>query len=107
MNSISKPDIVDLLRIADHNRWFMPRIRYASVRSKPDLLADLKIYFSEKKVRNVLYFLPKRDLPLVPDIRYHLKQKQFLFDGKVVDVVRVSREKPKFEIVVGKVIVSF
>ena len=41
MNQISKPHIVDLLRIFDKNRMISPRIRYASVRSKPELLKDL------------------------------------------------------------------
>ena len=41
MNAICKPHIVDLLRIFDKRRMVTPRIRYASVRSKPELIADL------------------------------------------------------------------
>ena len=45
MNQISKPHIVDLIRIFDKNRYINPRIRYASVRSKPELLNDLRMHF--------------------------------------------------------------
>ena len=45
MQRISKPHIVDLLRYFDRNRLFSPRIRYASVRSKPELIADIKSGF--------------------------------------------------------------
>ena len=48
MNHISKPHIVDLLRIFDKRKFFVPRIRYASVRSKPELLKDLKYYFGTR-----------------------------------------------------------
>ena len=41
MERISKPHIVDLLRVFDRKRWIQPRIRYASVRSKPELIKDL------------------------------------------------------------------
>ena len=33
---------MDLLRIFDKHKWIRPRIRYASVRSKPELIADLE-----------------------------------------------------------------
>ena len=45
MQRISKPHLVDLLRFFDKKRIFSPRIRYASVRSKPELIKDLKKYF--------------------------------------------------------------
>ena len=38
MERISKPQIVDLLRVFDLRRLVQPRIRYASVRSKPELI---------------------------------------------------------------------
>ena len=40
LNKISKPHIVDLLRIFDKRKTISPRIRYASVRSKPELIKD-------------------------------------------------------------------
>ena len=49
MNQISKPHIVDLLRIFDKNRMISPRIRYASVRSKPELLKDLAHHFDTSR----------------------------------------------------------
>ena len=55
MNQISKPHIVDLLRIFDKNRYINPRIRYASVRSKPELLNDLKMHFRVRVVEKTIY----------------------------------------------------
>ena len=107
MNSISKPDIVDLLRIADHKRWFTPRIRYASIRSKPELLKDLCVYFLVRKAGKRLKFLPKRYLFAVPVLEYDLVAKRFLFDGELVDIVKTSRERPTFSIRREKVTVQF
>jgi len=56
MQRISKPHIVDLLRIFDRRRWFVPRIRYASVRSKPELIKDLAKYFFTYERDDVLFF---------------------------------------------------
>ena len=85
MDKISKPDLVDFLRISDHNRWLHPRIRYASIRSKPNLLDDLR-------------FLPRFPAKHrgLPKIEYHLKEKTFLFDGEKIDAPRKSREKVVF-----------
>ena len=44
METISKPHLVDLLRVFDKRKWFVPRIRYASVRSKPELIKDMQKY---------------------------------------------------------------
>lgn len=98
MDKISKPDLVDFLRISDHNRWLHPRIRYASIRSKPNLLDDLRRHFAEKIRKGVVEFLPlfpakHRGLP---KIEYHLKQKTFLFDGEKIDAPKKSREKVVF-----------
>ena len=49
LHKISKPHLVDLLRMSDHNRWLQPRIRYASVRSKPELIRDLEDHFLVKE----------------------------------------------------------
>ena len=93
MQRISKPDLVDFLRISDHRRWLCPRIRYASIRSKPELLADLRHHFEEKLAGHVLTFVPRNPRLQLPEIRYDLKKKTFLFDGKLVDVPKRSREK--------------
>ena len=106
MNRISKPDIVDLLRIADRMRWFNPRIRYASIRSKPALIGDLKRHFAEFLLGPLLEFLPKHAMQQVPRIVYDLKRRKFLFDGEVMDVPKYSRERPRFSIRREKVTVA-
>ena len=93
MQRISKPDLVDFLRISDHRRWLCPRIRYASIRSKPELLADLRRHFGEELVGHILTFVPRNPRLLLPEIRYDLKKKEFSFDGKFGDVPKRSRER--------------
>ena len=108
MNRISKPDLVDLLRISDRRRWIHPRIRYASIRSKPELLKDLRRHFREVVPAgrpHILQFL--HELRNVPEIEYDLAKKYFLFDGTRVDAPKTSREKPKFAIRKGPVTMTF
>ena len=94
MQSISKPHIVDLLRIFDKNRWIIPRIRYASVRSKPELIADLSEHFlTEITPGGTLLFLPFGRLHGVPRIEYDLENRRYILDGEVVDVPKRSRQK--------------
>ena len=98
MDKISKPDLVDFLRISDHSRWLHPRVRYASIRSKPNLLEDLRRHFDEKVRNGMVEFVPRFDGDLrgLPKIQYDLKRKTFLFDGKRVDAPKKSREKVVF-----------
>ena len=49
INVISKPLIVDLLRTFDKNKWLSPKIRYASVRSKGELIEDLRRHFRDRR----------------------------------------------------------
>ena len=107
MNAISKPHLVDLLRIFDKRRMVTPRIRYASVRSKPELIADLSRHFAACKVRDIVVFKTTTSYLKLPEIRYHLKLKQYTFDGVLVDVPRESREPIKFEIRRGPFVISF
>ena len=107
MNAISKPHIVDLLRIFDKRRMVTPRIRYASVRSKPELICDLSRHFDACKVRDVVVFKTTTAYLKLPAIRYHLNLKKYTFDGVLVDVPRESREPIKFEIRKGPFVVSF
>ena len=73
MNQISKPHLVDLLRIFDRRKFFVPRIRYASVRSKPELLKDLYRHFGTRLTKTDVEFIPKSTVSsTVPTIRYHL-----------------------------------
>ena len=101
MQHIAKPFLVDLLRIFDKNRWISPRIRYASVRSKPSLIKDLEIHFHAKinKRKQIIIFTPIRPLrTAVPTIEFDLSRRQYLLDGKRVDIPRQSRQKPKFSV---------
>ena len=99
MEKISKPNLVDLLRLSDRERWFVPRIRFASVRSKPCLIADLRALYKDVRRGERILFLPRHLLhDHVPDIVYDVKLRTFLLDGKVMDVPRISREKPVFSI---------
>ena len=98
MNAISKPHLVDLLRIFDKKRYITPRIRYASVRSKPELIQDISRHFRAEKTDSVVTLWPAQKLRDVPVIRYDLQVKSYSFDGKVVDVPRESREKVRFQI---------
>ena len=109
MNQISKPHIVDLLRIFDKNRMISPRIRYASVRSKPELLKDLAHHFDTCQVGNQIVFKPRKQHHFrgVPTIHYDLKEKQFFFDGKGVNVPEQSRARPVLHVRKGPVTVTF
>ena len=100
MNAISKPHLVDLLRIFDKRRYISPRIRYASVRSKPELIRDLCRHFAVMETDGIITLEPLKTLSSceVPVIRYHLKEKHYTFDGHPVDVPRQSRERIRFQI---------
>ena len=106
--NIPKPLLVDLLRIFDKRKFFVPRMRYASVRSKPELLRDLAYHFITVVKGNIVYFTPKKSVPReVPLIHYHLKDRKFYFDEKEVDVPIHSRYVPQFSIRKGPVTLTF
>ena len=108
MKNISKPHLVDLLRIFDLKRWIHPRIRYASIRSKPELLKDLRKHFREVLPPGRPHILQfQHSLRHVPEIEYDLKKKFFLFDGIRVDAPKTSRERPTFVIRKGQVTLTF
>ena len=107
MNSISKPHLVDLLRIFDKQRMFTPRIRYASVRSKPELLQDLASHFTAIRKNDIILFEPVRSVPGLPAIQYHLKRKKFYFDSQSVDVPTESRKRPLFQVIQGPIELTF
>ena len=111
MQAISKPHLVDLLRIFDKNRWVTPRIRYASVRSKPELIKDLKLVFTTYQRENRIFFklrkLKVKSHSMIPLIIYDLNQRTFLFNGIPRDVPSESRKKIKFSIRLGPVTIHF
>ena len=102
MEQISKPHIVDLLRIFDKKRWLHPRILYASVRSKPELIKDIKRYFFTYEREKVLHLKPRgvveKSLSHLPSISYDFSKKQYIFDGSAYDVPAESRRKVRFSI---------
>ena len=99
MESISKPHIVDLLRIFDKRRWFTPRIRYASVRSKPELIKDMKRYFFTFLRGNMIHFRQRECVrQTLPEIAYNRESKTYYFDGAPYDVPVESRKKVEFSI---------
>ena len=111
MERISKPHIVDLLRIFDRRRWFIPRIRYASVRSKPELIKDLKKYFFTYERGDVLNLKLRECVRLshqhVPKISYNFAEREYLFDCEPYDVPMESRKKVQFSISHVPVTMSF
>ena len=107
MEKISRPNLVDLLRLADREKWFCPRIRFASVRSKPELIHDLRRLFRDVKKGELVRFLPKSVMIDVPRIEYSTKLRSFLLDGVQIDVPKISREKPVFSIRYGKYTMYF
>ena len=102
MERISKPHIVDLLRIFDKKRWIHPRILYASVRSKPELIKDILRYFFVYQREEILYFKLRESaepsLSHIPQIAYNFEKKHYLFDRRPYDVPAESRKKVQFAI---------
>ena len=107
MEQISKPHIVDLLRVFDRRRLVLPRIRYASVRSKPELIKDIKQYFFTYEKTHFIHFKLREcarvSLAHLPEIAYDTEKKRYLFDGLYFDVQSESRKKVQFSIRHGPV----
>mgnify|MGYP001167545806 CR=1 FL=1 len=101
MKSISKPHIVDLLRMFDQKKWITPRIRYASVRSKGELLEDLSRHFKSFAFHGVVTFVPRSKL------EYNLKERAYYLGGEKQDFPRASRSPPKFSVRKGPVTLTF
>ena len=107
INAISKPLIVDLLRTFDKNKWLSPKIRYASVRSKSDLIKDLNKHFTFEKKKHVITFVPRAEKPRHPRIQFDLKTRVYSFDGRALDVPEVSRTVPPFQFRHGNFVLFF
>ena len=102
MERISKPHIVDLLRVFDRKRWIQPRIRYASVRSKPELIKDILKYFFTYERDDTLHIRVRGSseatLSHIPAISYNFSKKEYLFDSLPFDVQSESRKRVRFSI---------
>ena len=108
MEKISKPNLVDLLRLSDREKWFSPRIRFASVRSKPCLIQDLRRLFHDVRMAEFVHFVPRTNLPAhVPRIAYCTRTRTFLLNGLPIDVPKISRVRPVFEVRHGKYTLHF
>ena len=107
LNKISKPHIVDLLRIFDKRKTISPRIRYASVRSKPELIKDLVKHFDCTESDDIVYFEPLCPTMDAPKIKYDLGTRTYIFNGAPVDVPKESREQPEFQIFHGPFLLNF
>lgn len=107
VTDICKPLIVDLLRTFDKNRWISPKIRYASVRSKSQLLRDIEKHFTITHQRRLLHFAPRAEKPRHPRIEFDLDRKEFLFGGRPLDLPEVSRAQIPFAIRHGNYVVWF
>ena len=105
---ISKPHLVDFLRQADKNRWVLPRIRYASIRSKPELCHDIVKHFRfEIDDDTLISFFPRYKVRHFPQLQYDLHARTYRVDGVQSDFPRISREKPQFLLVRRPVTLSF
>ena len=107
INVISKPLIVDLLRTFDKNKWLSPKIRYASVRSKSDLIKDLQRHFRFEQHKKLIRFLPKASKPRHPVIEFDLRTRLYSFAGRPLDVPEVSRKVAPFEFRHGNFVLFF
>ena len=102
LDNICKPQIVDFLRVCDRRRWVFPRIKYASVRSKPVRLEAIRRHFREEP-GETLALIPHRPVPV--KIEYSFERKEFLFDGSPIHLPTYCR--PKFRFLPGPVTVRF
>ena len=107
MKHISKPHLVDLLRTCDKHKWLSPRIRYASVRSKGELIRDLQAHFSTTFKKHWVTFQPLRTTVTAPLITYSVTLKKFYFDGVAQNLPKESREKPQFSVRYGSFQLTF
>ena len=104
---ICKPHLVDFLRMCDKNRWCSPRIRYASIRSKPELCKDLLNFFRFEKEGDHVRIVPLRPIHGFPLLEYDLKSRCFLVDGVLRDFPRMSRAHPAFRLEHKQVTLEF
>ena len=111
LTNIAKPAIVELLRLFDENQWVVPRIRYASVRSKPELIEDIQRHFRASIREGRVHLLPNhcklRSLERVPPIWFDLARRRWFVRGQQLPPVRARKERLRFRIQRGRRILRF
>jgi len=107
MEHISKPRIVDFLRTCDKHNWVYPRIRFASVRSKPELIRDINEHFVVCLEETFVCITPRRHSRRIPAIQYDLEARKYLLNGEYRELQRESRRKPSFVILRHPVTIQF
>jgi hypothetical protein len=91
---LTKPALVDLLRLCDNRRWVLPKIRYASIRAKGDLIKDLLHHFEFVFAGGFVDIRPKHRIHKFPEsLKYHVKTRSFHLDHLPFDCAKISREK--------------
>ena len=98
MQDISKPRIVDFLRTCDKLNWVHPRIRFASVRSKPELIEDIEMNFTVDREGSFINIVPRKSSRRIPSIQFDLDSRQYLLDGEYHELQKESRRRPEFSI---------
>ena len=108
LQRVCKPHIVDLLRHFDQRRYLAPRIRYASVRSKPELIDDLNRHFNASVTGGLVLLQGKSMLAgRLPSFAYCTQNRTWLVDGQPRDFPHLTRERPNFQIVWSPVRLTF
>ena len=108
LQRVCKPHIVDLLRHFDQNRYLSPRIRYASVRSKPELIRDLARHFAAAlKGTRVLLRGRFRLEQRLPRFAYCTRSRTWLVDGEPKDFPHLTRVRPRFSILHEPTLLKF
>lgn len=95
---ITKPNLVNFLRICDKERLTVRRIRYASIRSKGSLIRDIMNYFQATFYGTTISILSKYRNPRFAPLGYCTDRRTFLRDGVPFDCEIVSRKKPQYSI---------
>jgi hypothetical protein len=95
---ITKPNLVNFLRICDKERLTLRRIRYASIRSKGSLIRDILIYFRAEFEGTIIRIISKFRNPRFDPIGYCVERRTFLRAGVPFDCEIVSRRRPQYSI---------
>ena len=104
---ISKPAIVDFLRLCDRKRWCSPRIRYASIRSKSELVEDLLEFFRFTLDDKLIRIQPLKPIHDFPRLEYCLRRRTFLMESIPYNFAKESRRRPQYRFERRQVTIRF